>query len=160
MLDLRGTARKDRQRPAAVVTGKAITKFDISCLSVQGYSMLTPRARKIYGSACRACITLKILEASYLPMLVAYARELDLYFTCCEDVITNGRAYAIIDQGGNKKWVDNPAVHQANNALKAAQSIGSNFGFTPVDRQKLKLNTGSDPMAEIKRIIMGDDTDE
>ena len=160
VLNLRGTARKDRQRPTAVVVGKAITEYDIRCVTAPGYDILTPRARKIYAKACRTCIALKILEAAYLPQLVAYARELDLYLDCCESVLTQGRVYKITDQGGNAKWVDNPAVHQANNALRNVQSIGSNFGFTPVDRQKLTLNTGVDPLAEIKRIMLSDGDDE
>jgi P27 family predicted phage terminase small subunit len=157
VLNLRGTARKDRQRPAAAITGKTITNYDIQCVSTPGYSTLTPRGRKIFSKACRTCIALKMLEPIYLSQLVAYARELDLYLDCCESVLTQGRVYKIIDQGGNEKWVDNPAVHQGNNALRNVQSIGSNFGFTPVDRQKLKLTTGEDPLAEIKRIMLADD---
>ena len=74
VLNLRGTARKDRQRPAAAITGKTITSYDIQCVSTPGYSTLTPRGRKIFAKACRTCIALKMLEPIYLSQLVAYAR--------------------------------------------------------------------------------------
>ncbi len=152
VLDLRGTARKDRQRPTAV-SGPKIDKYDIRAWTVPGYELLTDRARKIYARACRNCITIKILSAQDFNQLLAYAREYDLYLDAVEDVQKNGRTYSYLDKFDQRHYYDNPAVHQANNALRNIQAIGSNFGFSPVDRQKLHIKEAEDPMAAIKRIM-------
>lgn len=151
ILDLRGTARKDRARPAAVV-GAGVAP--IQCWTFPGYDVLTDRAKDIYRRACRACMGIKILEAQDLVQLIAYAREYDIYLTAVADIEKNGPVTVTTSDSGKTTAYPNPYVKIANNAIQNIAKIGSNFGFSPVDRQKLKVQAAEDPREKIRRIMV------
>lgn len=153
LLDLRGTARKDRIRPASVSGPKMVNRNDVRLWTHPGYQVLSDRAKKIYSRAARECMAVGILQSLDLDKLVMYSREYDAYLSACEDVAANGSVLSYEDKNGNKKYYSNPSVIQASAALKNANSIGSCFGFSPVDRQRLHVDTQADPLEKIKKIM-------
>ena len=157
ILDLRGTARKDRARPAAV-TGSGVAP--VQCWTFPGYEILTERAKGIYRRLCKSCMAIKILEAQDLVQLIAYAREYDIYLTAIADVEKNGPVTVTEDAKGKTVAYSNPYVKIANNAIINLTKIGSNFGFSPVDRQKLKTPAAEDPREKIRRIMVEFDNED
>lgn len=151
VLDLRGTARKDRARPYVATTGGGLA--EIQCWTAPGYSELSDRAKDIYRRYVRAGNALKILEAVDLAQLVAFAREYDTYLAATEDIKLRGFKYSYMDAGGNIRWATNPAVSVANSALTNMRSLSSNFGFSPVDRQKLHVPEDN-PLDRIKELMI------
>lgn len=159
---LRGTLQPCRDRGATVM-GPTIEQLDIRVWTNPGYSSLTARAKDIYKRACRQLISMKMLQAPDLNSLIAYAREYDLYLQAVEDVNTNGRKLYYEDKNGFPRYYDNPAIHQANNALANLRALGSNFGFSPVDRQRLKSAVDDSKTKGIKAMfaaILMDDEPE
>ena len=151
VLKLRGTDRKDRPRPS-VSTGKELA--EIRMWSVVGYSELSDRAKGIYRKFARAANSLKILTEVDLPILVAYAREYDWLLKAFEAEAQVGVMYATKDKYGQTIWHMNPARSTIDSAIRNLNKIGSNFGFSPVDRQKLKLQDKDEkPGDKVKRIF-------
>lgn len=138
ILKLRGTDRKDRQRPSSVMCAP-ITLEDIGRCQVSGLKGATPRAREIYWSTCKKVAVQGILDEAYLPQLLFYAVEYDHFITCCEAIKRDGIYMISAGENGVPSVVVNPAVKQRDSALDKIIKIGSNFGFSPVDRQKLKV---------------------
>lgn len=153
LLDLRGTARKDRLRPASVSGPKMVNRNDVRLWTHPGYQVLCDRAKKIYARAARECMAIGVLQSLDLDKLVMYAREYDAYLSACEDVQLHGSVLSYEDKLGNKKYYSNPSVIQASAALKNANAIGSSFGFSPVDRQRLHVDAQEDPLEKIKKIM-------
>ena len=162
-LALRDTLRKDRDRPASVI-GEAIKPEDVAqkC-QVSGLKSATERARKIYWATCRKVAAQGMLDEAFCQQLLIYAIELDLLLRCEEDIRKNGM-YLVVETKKGTMALPNPAVKQLHAAAEKVLKIGSNFGFSPVDRQRLKIQT-EDPKANgIKAIferltVMGDSDD-
>lgn len=151
VLNLRGTARKDRERPT-VSTGKELA--EIQMWTVVGYSQLSDRARGIYRRVARACNALKILTVVDLPQLVIYAREYDWLLTAFEMEAKVGVMYSKKDKDGNVTWLQNPARGTIDSCIRNLNKIGGNFGLSPVDRQKIKVQGADEkPGDKIKRIF-------
>ena len=155
VLRLRGTNVPGRPRGASVNDRKI--KSIQACVKVEGYSLMNKRTRRVYLSLCRRLIAMKMLESIFLPELSVYAREFDLYLTCSDDLSRNGMYVPLTDRHGNiVKYVENPSARQLNRHVANIKALGSNFGFSPVDRQRIReeLNTES-PTINIMNFING-----
>ena len=150
VLNLRGTDRRDRQRPT-VSTGKELA--EIRLWSVQGYSELTPRAKSIYRKVARAANALKILTEVDLLQLVMYAREYDWALDAMAKEREVGVMYSTTDKDGNVIWHSNPARGVVDSAIRNINKIGTNFGFSPVDRQRIKLAAQDPKDKKLKGIV-------
>ena len=151
VLNLRGTARKDRERPT-VSTGKELA--EIQMWNAVGYSELTDRAKEIYRKVARACNRLKILTEPDLLQLVIYAREYDWLLKAFEEEEKVGVMYSKQDKEGNVIWLTNPARGVIDSAVRNINKIAQNFGLSPVDRQKIKVQALDEkPGDKIKRIF-------
>jgi len=136
-LALRDTLRKDRDRPASVI-GEAIQPEDVAqkC-QVSGLKSATDRARKIYWSTVRKVSAQGLLDPAFCQQLLIYAIELDLLLRCEEDIRKNGM-YLVVETKKGTAVFPNPAVKQLHAAAEKVIKIGSNFGFDPVSRSRLK----------------------
>ena len=143
-LNLRGTARNDRLRPT--VSGEK-ELAEIQMWNVQGYAELTPRAKEIYRKVARRCNRMKILQETDLLQMVLYAREYDWALTAMAEEDRVGVMYSTQDKEGNTIWHSNPARMVVNSCISNINKIGSNFGLSPVDRQRLKVQA-EDPKAK------------
>lgn len=138
ILQLRGTDRKDRDRPASV-TGAKITVEDVGACQISGLQSATRRARDIYWRTVRKVAALGMLEESFLAQIFFYAVEYDHFMTCCESVRKEG-LYLVVEGKKGTVVVPNPAVKQRDKALELLLKIGSNFGFSPVDKQRIRVD--------------------
>lgn len=159
-LALRGTLRKDRERPSSVMgTPIKLEEVALRC-QTSGLRAISPRARKIYWRNVREAAALGILEPQDLPQLLAYAADYDWLISATESLNKDG---LVIKQGKKTtttkhypdgtievKEVDerldmpNPIFKQAMQLQDKLRQLGGNFGFSPIDRQKLKMVQQSD----------------
>ena len=158
ILQLRGTDRKDRDRPASV-TGAKITVEDVGACQISGLKSATRRARDIYWRTVRKVAALGMLEESFLAQIFFYAVEYDHFMTCCESVRKDG-LYLVVEGKKGTVVVPNPAVKQRDKALELLLKIGSNFGFSPVDKQRIRVDAEDPKDRKVKAFfaaIYGDD---
>ena len=158
ILQLRGTDRKDRDRPASV-TGAKITVEDVGACQISGLKSATRRARDIYWRTVRKVAALGMLEESFLAQIFFYAVEYDHFMTCCESVRKDG-LYLVVEGKKGTVVVPNPAVKQRDKALELLLKIGSNFGFSPVDKQRIRVDAEDPKDKKVKAFfaaIYGDD---
>ena len=137
LLQLRGTDRKDRDRPSSV-TGEKIEIADVGKCQISGLQSATRRARDIYWRTVRKVAALGMLEESFLSQVFFYAVEYDHFMTCCESIKKDG-LYLVVEGKKGTIVVPNPAVKQRDKALEMLLKIGSNFGFSPVDKQRIRV---------------------
>ena len=152
LLQLRGTDRKDRDRPASV-SGEKIALADVGKCQISGLQSATRRARDIYWRTVRKVAALGMLEESFLSQIFFYAIEYDHLMTCNESIRKEG-VYITVEGKKGTFVVPNPAVKQRDKALEILMKIGSNFGFSPVDKQRIRVQTEPEkPADKIKRIF-------
>ncbi len=153
---LKGTYQACRRRNDGDLEGRKIKRVQDACRTLS-YKLLSERQREIYLSVCRQLIPLGIIEQAYLPELVMFAKEFDMYMTAAADVEKNGMYSVKRDEAGNVcGTVENPSVRQMDRFFNHIAKIGSNFGLSPVDRQRIKARVeGEDPSARIINLIMG-----
>ncbi len=152
LLQLRGTDRKDRDRPASV-SGEKIALADVGKCQISGLQSATRRARDIYWRTVRKVAALGMLEESFLSQIFFYAIEYDHLMTCNESIRKEG-IYITVEGKKGTFVVPNPAVKQRDKALEILLKIGSNFGFSPVDKQRIRVQTEPEkPGDKIKRIF-------
>lgn len=148
ILALRGTARRDRSRqPSSGVGEKVISA--LQCRNIMGYSLLGIKAKRFYLRRCREISALGILYEDELPLVLMMAMEFDTYCTACNDIKENGSYVTRYDDTGNPCGnVINPAYQIRNKAFNNFNIINSQFGLSPIDRQKIKFESDneSDPM--------------
>ena len=152
---LKGTYQACRRRNDGDLEGRKVGSIQAAC-STLSYRLLTDRQRKIYLSVCRQLIPLGILEYAYLHQLEMFATAFDMYMTAAADVEKNGMYRIKFDEAGNVcGTVTNPAVKNMDIFFRQVVKIGSNFGLSPVDRQRIRNKVeGDDPSAKIINLIM------
>lgn len=161
---LRGTDRKNRSRPAA--------KADIvdqwsSIASTRGVRVLqTRRAREIFKTKCNQTIALRILSQADLDQLAIYANNLDKLYSLMQDLHAEGDTVTLykviyhengVTEKVPSKLVTNPKWKIYFNLIDTINKIGSEFGFTPVARQKIQVpeEPQLDPLAALRKQIGG-----
>ena len=160
LLALRGTDRKCRARPSSILT-KAILPEEIgSFCQIPGLQAATKRAREIYWATCRKVATQGILEPAFCPQILFYAIEYDIILKCEADIKEQG-LYLILEGKKGTFVVQNPSVKQLHAAVEKVLKIGSNFGFSPVDVQRIKMAMPSEkPEKGIKALFAAILSDE
>ena len=121
------------------MTGAKITVEDVGACQISGLKSATRRARDIYWRTVRKVAALGMLEESFLAQIFFYAVEYDHFMTCCESVRKDG-LYLVVEGNKGTVVVPNPAVKQREKALELLLKIGSNFGFSPVDKQRIRVH--------------------
>ncbi|MBR5499635.1 MAG: P27 family phage terminase small subunit, partial [Bacteroidales bacterium] len=135
---LRGTLRKDRKQVAEADPGKPIT--DVRCAyHVSGYAELSNRAKALYRQKCKELVAGAGLFPSDLHQVILYAHSYDQYWIYDDAVKEYGAVLKNTNKFGEEVLVANPAVKMRRDALKDLTAIAARFGFSPVDRAKIKL---------------------
>lgn len=159
LLQLQGTLQPCRDRPSSVIGEPVpVDKVHERC-QVSGLKSATDRARKIYWSTVRKVAGQGMLDPAFCQQLLIYAIELDLLMKCEEDIRKNGM-YLVVEGKKGTFVCPNPAVKQLHNAAEKVLKIGSNFGFSPVDRQRLKVQAEAPKAKGIKAIFAAIAADE
>ena len=141
------------------MTGAKITVEDVGACQISGLKSATRRARDIYWRTVRKVAALGMLEESFLAQIFFYAVEYDHFMTCCESVRKDG-LYLVVEGKKGTVVVPNPAVKQRDKALELLLKIGSNFGFSPVDKQRIRVDAEDPKDKKVKAFfaaIYGDD---
>jgi len=137
LLELKGTARKARRRIEAMV-GMKITNFD-QVAALCDYTHLTEQGQRIFIRQCTFLIGMNALQAQDLEMLMLYAQNYDIALRCM-DQINSGQGWFNVTKNKRGEIV---AVHELpylklfRRVSAIANSIGGQFGFTPISRIRM-----------------------
>ena len=135
---LRGTRQKCRERGEGVV-GELIPSAEVLC-SYRADEGLSDRAKNIFRQRCEGLIQLGLLTEPDLDQLAIYAELMDIIYLCFAEIRATGIITAVDTGLGGIKYIGNPYFAQLNKSIIMINKIGSEYGFTPVSRLKLKLS--------------------
>ena len=162
LLKLQGTLQPCRDRPSSTI-GSPIKLEEIGqrC-QVSGLQGANQRTRRIYWAAVKRVAVLGMMQETFCQGLYLWARDVDMLMDA-EKLLEEG---LIIKQGKKtptiryypdgtreEKVVDerldlpNPAFKQHMTLQDKILKIGSLYGFSPADVQKIKLQA-EDPKAK------------
>lgn len=165
---LRGTLRRDRDRPSSTI-GSIIKVEEIGqrC-QVSGLQGANQRTRRIYWAAVKRVAVLGMMQETFCQGLFLWARDIDMLMDADKLldeglVIKQGKKTTTIryfpDGTREEKVVDermdypNPAFKQHMMLQEKILKIGSMYGFSPADVQRIKIQA-EDPKAKgIKAIF-------
>lgn len=83
-----------------------------------------------------------------VSLVCAYCREMGLYHECCTELEKQG----LVTSTPSGRKVTNPLVEVGNSALKNAERLANQFGFTPAARSRIqmkKVEKESDPFQDL-----------
>ena len=103
-----------------------------------GYAQLSMRAKALYRQKCKELIAGAGLYSTDLHQVVMYAHAYDRFWIYEDEVKAHGPVIEVQTKYGTN-YISNPAVKMQRDALKDVTAIAARFGFSPVDRTKLKL---------------------
>lgn len=117
---------------------------------------LSAGAKKEWKLVCRELISLKMLSGVDLALLAAYCMEMSLYIEACIKLVEVGYVMKIDREDGSSYYQQSPWVSIKNAALKNAQGLANQFGFTPAARAKLEMpDPGDDPLVAAMKKLKG-----
>ena len=134
---LKGTVRKDRVQVETADVGEPLTSVN-EARKASGYAKLSMRAKALYRQKCKELIAGAGLYSTDLHQVVMYAHAYDRFWIYEDEVKAHGPVIEVQTKYGTN-YISNPAVKMQRDALKDVTAIAARFGFSPVDRTKLKL---------------------
>ena len=134
---LKGTVRKDRVQVETADVGEPLTSVN-EARKASGYAQLSMRAKALYRQKCKELIAGAGLFSTDLHQVVMYAHAYDRFWIYEDEVKAHGPVIEVQTKYGTN-YITNPAVKMQRDALKDVTAIAARFGFSPVDRTKLKL---------------------
>lgn len=134
---LKGTVRKDRVQVKTADVGEPLTSVN-EARKASGYAQLTMRAKALYRQKCKELIAGAGLYSTDLHQIVMYAHAYDRFWIYEDEVKAHGPVIKVQTKYGTN-YISNPAVKMQRDALKDVTALAARFGFSPVDRTKLKL---------------------
>ena len=134
---LKGTVRKDRVQVETADVGEPLTSVN-EARKASGYAQLSMRAKALYRQKCKELIAGAGLYSTDLHQVVMYAHAYDRFWIYEDEVKAHGPVIEVETKYGTN-YIANPAVKMQRDALKDVTVIAARFGFSPVDRTKLKL---------------------
>ena len=132
---LRGTDQPVRMRDELSV--EPITTPFVSV--PKDIPLKTKRAKQIFLGKANQLIALRVLTAFDIESLSLYAETLDTAYTCMEELSKKDAVefQSYLDKNENLKYAPNPYRKLLHECIELANKIGSDFGFTPVSRQRI-----------------------
>ena len=139
---LRGTYRKDRANPKRAKADRVLVA---ECpVVLQGV------AAAEWDRVVSELVGMGILAAIDTMMLAVYCMEFAEYVDAMRTLEESGRTVVISDKDGNVRDLRNhPAVARANMAFRNLRSMGSEFGLTPVSRERITVPEKPQPDDEL-----------
>ena len=133
---LRGTDQPCRMR-GEIETDKILEISQI--VDLKNFKVLkSKRAKDIFVQKANQLIKLKLLTDMDIEQLVVYASSLDILFDCIREMKKGMFKELYDDFGKIKSYLANPYIKQYREMIDITNRIGSDFGFSPVSRMKLK----------------------
>lgn len=109
------------------------------CTKHIGYDLLSDRAKVIFKKKCKELIDNGIMSEMYLDMIAMYADEFDLVLRCNETIAKGGESVSYTDRYGRSHVGPHPSVKIRKDAMANMLTIGRKFGYSPKDRQGVKI---------------------
>lgn len=145
----RGTLRKDRARPDA----PEAQPLDELPPPPEWLGEIAAQEWRIKTGELRS---MKILAKADLTLLAALCNEWETYQRAEQELRKSGRVYVIRDEDGEIKRVETqPGVRIAKEALEQYRKISAVFGFSPADRQGIRVQKPERPAASILDLMKG-----
>ena len=126
----RGTSRKCRQLPSSTVA-------TMQLLDVVTPSHLRGEAKKIYELKVRQCFAMGTLADIDADALAIYAWELAELIRLQQELKAEGYTYEVMTKLGTETKL-NPKEKVVRAKIATVNTIGSQFGWSPVSRMKLQ----------------------
>lgn len=143
----RGTARKSRQREDL----PAVT----SLIDINVPKHLTGEAKKIYELKVRQCFAMGILQEIDVDALSIYAWEMAELIRLSKELKAEGYIQEVETKFGTEKKV-NPKEKVVSRKITIVNSLGSQFGWSPVSRMRLQaIAKGDDKKDDFNDLING-----
>lgn len=144
---LEGTFRADRALPGEMIP----SKMEFAPTAPR---WMTKEAKKEWISTCNELLSLDMLHRVDLGLLAGYCSEMSQYIEATKhlnDPDGTGPVIRISREDGTSYQMPSPWVSIKNSALKNAQSIASQFGFTPSARTKIRgdVKGSGDPFEDM-----------
>jgi len=121
-------------------------------VDVKKFTVLkSKRSKDIFIDKANQLIKLKLLTEMDIEQLVVYASSLDILFTCMKEMKKEMYVKIYTEEGFVKKIIANPYIKLYREMIDICNKIGSDFGFSPVSRMKLKAEQPkpTDPFQEM-----------
>ncbi len=132
---LKGTDQPCRMRSEILNVDK-IKCFDEIKSASQLKGLPTKRAKTIFKTKANQLIALGVLTELDLELLAVYANSLDILFSCMEGMrLPAEPKYNKI--GALIGYVERPEIGMYRQMVDQVNKIGSDFGFTPISRQRI-----------------------
>lgn len=152
---MRGTDQKCRMRGEGLSVPKIKDLKRIT--STRGIRLLkSERSKRIFISKCNQLIAIGILTETDLDQISIYSDALDKYYTCISELQQKGMFSPRYDVNGNViGFISNPYLKLYQDLAILINKIGSDFGFSPVQRQKIKIEKPKElnPIEELTKLI-------
>ncbi len=129
---LQGTFRDDR-----AVTNEMMPELITHVPSAPTY--FSKIAKLEWVSVCEQLIEMESLHRVDLALLSAYCVEMASYLEAIKAIKKEGSVITLPGKAGEYK-MQNPWVGVKNSALKNAQTLANQFGFTPAARSKISIS--------------------
>ena len=153
-LKLRDTLRKDRDRPSSTIGDPIPVEEVAQRCQVSGLQGATKRARDIYWAIVKKVASQRMLDPAFCQELLIYAEDLDMLIRAEESIKREGMtikqgkkttttrffpdgSYEVKEKD-ERYDIPNPAIKIHLQMQDRLLKIGSNFGFDPVSRSRLK----------------------
>lgn len=107
---------------------------------------LSKAAKLEWDSVCAELLRLKMLHRVDLGLLAAYCIEMASYLEETKKIKKEGSVLTIQSKTGEYK-MPNPRIAIKNAALKNAQALANQFGFTPSARARINVPAGESESA-------------
>jgi P27 family predicted phage terminase small subunit len=98
-----------------------------------------PKIQAIWNGRCHDLNKVGYLTRAFLPLLERYCFAIMQAEQAEEALVAEGFVLVKVDVKGNTQSVISPWVSVLDNANKQIEKIGSKFGFTPLDVQKIPV---------------------
>lgn len=129
----RGTKRKDRECNELSPTTLVMSPAD-----VKAPSHLNSEAKKIYKEVVSQLVAMRMLQPIDTTALCIYANAIVTIAKMQKELDKDGYVTYIKDEDGNISGVTvNPMHKVLKDAINVANTIGSQFGWSPVSRMRL-----------------------
>jgi P27 family predicted phage terminase small subunit len=134
---LRGTDDKRRLR-GEMIKAKPLTALEKVTQKEVYKNLQTDRSKRMFYEKAEQLMALSILTEQDLDQLMLYSHALDKLMLCIEKMET-GMFKPVTDEDGNIiKFVQNPYLKLYKELIVIVNKLGSEFGFSPVSRLKVK----------------------
>ena len=116
----------------------------------------TRRAKKIFKDKSNQLIHLKLLTAIDVELLAIYCNSLDMVLIAIDELADGELVEQHTDmKTGAVKYTTNPYLKIYKEMVEMVNKIGSEFGFSPISRQRLAATKTDKKKDDIDDFIFG-----